>query len=537
MSNGGFFRTYSIAMRESLRVLTLTENPSDTEQIALELHRAYDVEVIRIASAEAFIALLNQHWDIVFSEYEAEDFSAIEVLREVRERDLDLPMIVICRELQDFAISAVLKAGAADCFAFGDLSRLNWAVGRELLSARARREHGRLEEQLWHAQKMEAVGRLAGGMAHDFNNLLTVITGYSDLLLSGKDLQEGQRTALLEVRRAAERGGALTQQLLTFSRRQPMTAQALHINDVIVSVQKLVRRLIGEDIEVVTIPAATRDTVCADQGRLEQVIMNLVVNARDAMPGGGTLTIEAATVHVNEGFAAQHINLKPGPHVMLAIGDTGVGMDADVQRHIFEPFYTTKTDGKGTGLGLATVYAIVQQFSGSVSVHSEKGHGTTVKVYLPVCEDVQLPPAEEKPEQAGLLNGKETILLVEDEARVRKLIRDVLDLRGYHVLEATRGEEALRIAVSHKGAIDLAVVDVVMPEMSGPELVVQIAAMRPEARVLYISGYTEEAIVHHGILDSGAAFLAKPFLPDALVRRIREVLDKSSSTGSEANSG
>jgi signal transduction histidine kinase/ActR/RegA family two-component response regulator len=427
------------------------------------------------------------------------------------------------------AISA-LKAGAADHLTRGKLMRLNAAVEREIRNARMRRERVRLEEQFRQSQKMEAVGRLAGGVAHDFNNLLTVITGYSDMLLASRDLKEAQRTALEEIRRSAERGGALTHQLLAFSRRQPLEARMVPVNDLILQLEKLLRRLIGEDIELVTIAAAAQDLVEADPGRLEQVLMNVVVNARDAMPNGGKLTIETGSVQLSDSFSAKQLGVTPGGYVTISITDTGVGMDETTQSHLFEPFFTTKNPGRGTGLGLATAYGIIRQSGGAIRIFSELGKGTTVRIYLPPSQTRKPAATAERAIQPLALNGAETILLVEDEARVRKLIVDVLTARGYNVLEATRGEEAIRLCKIHHGEIDLAVVDVVMPEISGPELVRQLASLRPATNVLYISGYTDEAIVHHGIPESGAAFLQKPFLPDALARKVREVLDSRSKS-------
>jgi CheY-like chemotaxis protein len=359
-----------------------------------------------------------------------------------------------------------------------------------------------------------------------------VITGYSDLLLAKPDLQEVQRTALEEIRRSAERGGALTNQLLAFSRRQPLQARAIHLNELVLQIEKLLRRLIGEDVELVTIPAAGLDMVEADAGRLEQVIMNLVVNARDAMPNGGKLTIETGTVQLGASFSAKQLGVKPGAYVTISVVDTGTGMDEETKSHLFEPFFTTKSPGRGTGLGLATAYGIIRQSGGAIGIYSEAGQGTTARIYLPRVDDAAVADRE-----AGAANqhldGVETILLVEDEARVRKLIVDILSGHGYRVLEATRGEEAVRLCRLHKSEIHLSVVDVVMPEMSGPDLVRTIAPLRPGMRVLYISGYTDEAIIHHGILRSGAAFLQKPFLPDALVRKVREVLDSRSTSAPE----
>ncbi|HWB84782.1 MAG TPA: response regulator [Bryobacteraceae bacterium] len=518
-------------MPTPLRVLFIGEEGFAT--LAAELRRAgYEPIFERVTTSDELARVLDAAWDIAISDFAVGDFGAIEALHHIQDAGVDLPLIVVSGRITDADALAALKAGAADHLTRGNLMRLNAAVERELRAARLRRERNRLEEQFRQSQKMEAVGRLAGGVAHDFNNLLTVITGYSDLLLASKDLQDSQRTALEEIRRSAERGGALTHQLLAFSRRQPMEARSVHINDLMIQLEKMLRRLIGEDIELVTIPAASRDVVEADPSQLEQVIMNLAVNARDAMPNGGKLTLEIATVQLSESYSAKQLGVRPGMHVMISISDTGTGMDPETQSHLFEPFFTTKGPGRGTGLGLATAYGIIRQSGGTISVTSTLGKGTTVQIYLPLAPD-RPQTTTEKGSPSEWLTGAETILVVEDEARVRKLIADVLSRRGYKVLEGTRGAEALRICGAHDGTIDLAIVDVVMPEMSGPDLVRHITRMRPKTRVLYISGYTDEAIVHHGVLSSGAAFLQKPFMPDALARKVREVLDSRSSSATE----
>jgi signal transduction histidine kinase len=510
-------------MNQPLRILYIGLTGADS--VEEELRRGgFDPSFEPVSNLAQLEAALGAAWDIAIGDFIIGDFGALEALRAIQDREIDLPLIVVSGPIEQADILAALKAGAADHLTRGNLMRLNAAVERELHAAKTRRERTRLEEQFRQAQKMEAVGRLAGGVAHDFNNLLTVITGYSDLLLAGRDLGEPQRSALEEIRRSAERGGQLTHQLLAFSRRQPLEPHIVRLNELILQMEKMLRRLIGEDVELITIPAASRDTVEADAGRLEQVIMNLVVNARDAMPNGGKLTIETGVVHLGETYSARQLGIQPGQHVTISISDTGVGMDEDTQSHLFEPFFTTKVPGRGTGLGLATAYGIIRQSGGAIGIVSELGIGTTARIYLPVAE-AKADAAPKKPAPAGPLNGAETILLVEDEARVRKLIVDVLAARGYRVLEATRGPEAIRLAAAENGPIHLAVVDVVMPEMSGPEVIRQIQPRRPELRVLYISGYTDEAIVHHGVLESGAAFLQKPFLPDVLARRIREVLD------------
>jgi two-component system, cell cycle sensor histidine kinase and response regulator CckA len=517
-------------MPETLQVL-LIGNAGIRHELTEELgHGGYHATLGSATGPAELDLTLKQSWDIAVAHFAPGEFGAIEALQTIRERDIDLPVIVISGKVKDSDVVAVLKAGAADHLTRGNLMRLNAAVERELRAVRLRKERTGLEEQFRQAQKMEAVGRLAGGVAHDFNNLLTVITGYSDLLLTGRDLKDSQRSALEEVRRAAERGGALTHQLLAFSRRQPMQVRTVALNELVMNLQKLLRRLIGEDVSLVIIPAAPFDTVEADPGRVEQVLMNLVVNARDAMPDGGRLTIETANIELTDQFSAKSLGVKPGKYVMLSLTDTGTGMDKETLSHVFEPFFTTKSAGRGTGLGLATAYGIIRQSGGAITLLSESGQGTSARIYLPVsAPEVAQPDAGER--QAGRFDGKETILVVEDEARVRKLICDVLGTRGYAVLEATRGEEALRLARQHKGAIDLLLIDVVMPEMSGPEVAREIGGIRPGTRVLFMSGYTDEAIVHHGIPESGAAFLPKPFLPDRLARKVREVLDARSSTG------
>ncbi len=519
-------------MSQPIRVLFIGDPGASA--VSAELERGgYEPSLERISiESELHTALGAGGWDIAISDFTVGDFGALEALRIIQERGVDLPLIVVSGKIKSAEALVALKAGAADHLTRSNLMRLNAAVEREIRAARLRRERVRLEEQFRQAQKMEAVGRLAGGVAHDFNNLLTVITGYSDLLLAGRDLKDSQRTALEEIRRSAERGGALTHQLLSFSRRQPLEPRTIHVNQLIMQVEKMLRRLIGEDIELVTLPAASQDVVEADAGRLEQVIMNLVVNARDAMPKGGQLTLETGSIHLHEAFSAKQLGVKPGQYVTLSVIDTGIGMDEETLAHVFEPFFTTKSAGRGTGLGLATAYGIIRQSGGAITFFSEPGKGTTARIFLPMAEEKTRVPAESA-EASTLLSGAETILLVEDEARVRKLIVGVLKGRGYKVIEATRGKEAIRLCKEHKGAIDLAVVDVVMPEMSGPELMQQLAPLCPGMRLLYISGYTDEAIVHHGIQESGAAFLQKPFLPDVLVRMVREILDTRSSSANE----
>jgi two-component system cell cycle sensor histidine kinase/response regulator CckA len=384
----------------------------------------------------------------------------------------------------------------------------------------------RSEEQLRQAVKMEAVGCLAGGVAHDFNNILTAITGYCELLLTKQDLQDPVRHDVKHILAAAEQAASLTRQLLAFSRKQVLQPQRLDLNQVVDNLDKMLRRIIGEDIELVTVLGPELGTVMADPGQIEQVIMNLAVNARDAMPQGGKLTIETANADLDEAYSQRRVEVQPGPYVMLAVSDTGVGLDQESQARIFEPFFTTKELGKGTGLGLSTVYGIIKQSGGHIWVYSEPGDGTTFKIYLPRLEA----PGEsaEVSQAPGKCEwGSETILLVEDEELVRRVTARILARHGYNVLESASGCEALAVSREHPGPIHLMLTDAVMPGMSGQELAEKVKSQRPEMKVLYMSGYTENAIVHHGVLDPEIAFIQKPFKYNTLARKVRAMLDVS----------
>lgn len=385
-------------------------------------------------------------------------------------------------------------------------------------------ERKQIEEQFRQAQKMEAIGRLAGGVAHDFNNLLTVIIGHSALLLSQlKDTDLGQD--IKQIEKAGERAASLTRQLLAFSRKQVLQPKILDLNGIVSDVEKMLRRLIGEDIDLGIALDPGLGRVKADPGQVEQVILNLVINARDAMPWGGKITIETTNVNLDETYTRRHVGVESGPYVMLAVSDNGIGMDERTLAHIYEPFFTTKGKDKGTGLGLATVYGIVKQSNGHIWVYSEPGQGATFKVYLPRVEE-SLGVSEASSARARPIRGSETILLVEDETQVRNLTRKILQENGYTVLEARHGEEALELCQQNEGPIHLLLTDVVMPGgMSGRELAERLLSLRPEIKVLYMSGYTDNAIIHHGVLDAGTAFIQKPFDPNALAHKVRAVLD------------
>ena len=390
-------------------------------------------------------------------------------------------------------------------------------------------EMRQLEVQYRQAQKMEAVGRLAGGIAHDFNNLLTAIIGTTALVLEDLGLESRARLDIQEIEKAAKRAAGLTRQLLIFSRQQVLEPRALDLNALVGNLEKMLHRLIGEDVELRTKPAAGLGAVRADPGQLEQAIVNLVVNARDAMPKGGRLTIETADVELDRSYVAGHVPTQPGPYVLLAVSDTGVGMDGATKARLFEPFFTTKEPGRGTGLGLATVYGIVKQSGGYVWAYSELGHGTTFKIYLPrVAETAEAPESTTSPPTP--VGGSETVLVVEDQEEVRKLTKRVLEARGYTVLAARNGAEALEIVAQHVNQIHLMITDVVMPGMNGREVARLACARRSDLKVLYVSGYTGEAVLQHRLLEPGVAFLQKPFTPDVLARKTREVLDNSKET-------
>jgi two-component system cell cycle sensor histidine kinase/response regulator CckA len=386
-------------------------------------------------------------------------------------------------------------------------------------------ERNQLEERLRQAAKMEAVGMLAGGIAHDFNNLLTIINGYSHILLGSLPEGDPNHAAAEQIMKAGERAAALTRQLLAFSRRQVLQPRILDLNQLVTGLENMLRRLIGEDVDLRLVCGGDLGQVSADPGQVEQVIINLAVNARDAMPGGGILTIETSNVTLDAHYALGHTTIKPGEYVALVVSDNGAGMDPSTRARLFEPFFTTKEEGKGTGLGLTTVFGIVKQGGGSVEVYSDPGHGTSVKVFLPrqgrrPNEEVALAPVK-----GG--RGTETILLVEDDEAVRKLVRETLLKQGYTVRDAQHAAAARHIAASHPGPIHLLITDVVMPLEGGRELAASLTRLRPETKVLFMSGYTDQAVVNNGLLNSEAAFLQKPFTPAALAAKVRETLDSN----------
>jgi len=388
-------------------------------------------------------------------------------------------------------------------------------------------ESKRLKEQLLQAQKMEVVGRLAGGVAHDFNNLLTAINGYSELVLNFMEEDNPLRQDVAEIRKAGDRAASLTRQLLAFSRKQVLRPKVLDLNQVMDNMGKMLERLIGSDIDLVINLDSHLGRVMADPGQIEQVVLNLAINARDAMPQGGWLTIETANVDLEESYSRRQMDLQPGLYVLVKVSDTGCGMDPETRSRIFEPFFTTKEMGKGTGLGLSTVYGIIKQSGGHIAVHSKPGKGAAFKIYLPRIDDAMEPDslASQSPEDYG---GQETILLVEDEDGVRQLLSTVLKRQGFKVLEARHGADALDLSTQHEGPIHLVLTDVVMPEMGGLELAQRLQPLHPGAKVLYMSGYAENANLHQHLAGQEIYYLQKPFETIGLLQRVRQLLDAPS---------
>jgi two-component system, cell cycle sensor histidine kinase and response regulator CckA len=517
-----------------VRVLNVEDSPSDAMLVNNQLTEAgYEVIAQRVETAESMRAALESYkWDIILCDYSLPQLNAISAIAVLKESSLDIPLIIISGTVDDMAGVRAMKAGARDYFLKSDLQRLPASVQWEIQEAQNRQtrteaENARLREseiQLRQAQKMDAIGRLAGGIAHDFNNLLTAINGYSDLALRNMASDNEYRRNFEQIKHAGERAASLTRQLLAFSRKQVLQPKILDLNTIVSDMENMLQRLIGEDVELCTALDPSAGNVKADPGQLEQVIMNLAVNARDAMPNGGSIVIETQNVRLDKKYVHGHIDVSSGEYVMLALSDTGVGMSEDTRRQIFDPFFTTKPVGEGTGLGLSTVYGIVNQSGGYVQAYSEISHGTTFKIYLP-REDAACQDEEATVESQALLRGTETILLAEDEDGVRNLASEILSSHGYTVLTGCNGADALMTCDDHPGPIDLLVTDVIMPEMGGRELRTKLLDLYPNAKVLFISGYTDDAIVHHGILESGTPFLQKPFTPAGLARKVRGVLD------------
>ncbi len=521
------------AGRKSLRVLIADDAENDAIIILHALRKAgYQTQYERVWTAERMrAAMLKQAWDVVISDYEMPGFGGFEALQVLRESGQDVPFILVSAVVTEETAVTAMKAGAHDFIMKRKLARLAPAIERELREAQVRAEKRvaesalrQSEDQLRQAQKLEAVARLAAGVAHDFNNILTAIGGHSELLLRQLEPGDARRKNAEQIEKCAYMAAARTRQLLTFSRNQALEPRVVTLNDILRNLERMLKRLIGEDIELTTTLNERLGPIKADPGQLEQVVMNLAVNARDAMPAGGALAITTANVTLDAPRLQDVAGLSAGNYVMLAIADSGTGMTEEVKAHLFEPFFTTKAPGKGTGLGLATCFGIVKQSRGHIEVQSELGQGTTFKLYFPVVQEPAQPLVLGglAPEVAG---GTETVLLVEDETIVRELAVTTLRERGYKVMQAGNGEEGLQVASEHRGRIDLVLTDVVMPTMGGKEMAQALLKSHPESKVLFTSGYSEEVIGEHGLVRPGIEFLQKPYLAASLARRVREVLD------------
>ena len=508
-------------MTKSLRALLVEDSLADAELLLHELKRSgYDVTCERVETADAMrSALARGRWDVILSDYSLPSFSAPEALGVAQAMDSDLPFIIISGTIGEETAVSALKAGAHDFLVKGRLARLIPAIERELRDAAARRERKQLEEQLHHSQKMEAVGQLAGSVAHDFNNVLTAILGFCELALVGLPDDSPNRADLTEIQRAGERAAGLTRQLLAFSRQQVLQPKVHDLNALVSAMESMLRRLIFENIELTLAIDSQLNFVKIDVTQLEQILINLVVNARDAMPQGGKLAISVGQALFDPPMTQTLGN--PSAYLMLAISDNGTGMDEATKLRIFEPFFTTK-GAAGTGLGLATVKRIVKQNGGDISLISSPGRGTSFRIYLPRAAQ-ETAVRHEAP--ADGQHGSETVLLAEDDPAVRRLARLALERSGYRVLEAGNPQEAIRISQDHAGPIHLLLSDVIMPHSKGAPLVDRLRAAYPDVRVLYMSGYTDDAIVRHGVLDEGTPFLQKPFTPHGLAQKVREVLD------------
>ena len=526
-------------MQHHLRLLHLEDNKADADLVATMLRDAgIPCESDRVDTRSGFLKALQQGgFDLIFADYSVPAFDGAAALALAHKLCPDVPFIFISGTLiEEFAID-MMHRGATDYIFKERLGRLVPSVQRILRELDERAERKRAEEalrlsekQFRQAQKMEAVGRLAGGLAHDFNNLLTVIMGHSQVLLT--ELPEGStvRGKIEEMQKAGERAAALIRQLLAFSRKQALEPKVLCLNSVVINLDSMLSRLIGEDIQLAVRTEPEQGHVKADPGQLEQVIMNLVINARDAMSNGGLLVIETSQVQLTR-TPMHHIRpLSPGPYMKLTVTDTGCGMDQDTLSHLFEPFFTTKEEHKGTGLGLSTVFGIVTKNGGAIDVWSQVGHGTTFDIYLPRI-DPQAGPLLLHGTHSAVGRGNETILVVEDEQSVRDLVREELTKIGYRIVEAMNGIEACLIATQYSGQFDMLLTDIVMPGMNGRELAGRLHLIYPNLKVLFMSGYLDDVTANAGLEQHQTAFLQKPFTPDVLARSIRELLDATAHAG------
>ena len=520
-------------MKPSLRLLLLEDDPIDADLIAATLLEAgLACSTHRVDTRNDFVTALNDGgFDMILADYSIPGFDGMTALSLARELAPDVPFLFVSATIgEELAIDA-MHQGATDYVLKQRLGRLVPSVQRALRERDDRRERKKAEEalsqsekQFRQAQKMEAVGRLAGGIAHDFNNLLTVIMGYGHVISTELGPGHPLQNKIEETQKAGERAAMLVRQLLAFSRKQPLEPKNLSLNNVVTNLETMLQRLIGSDIRLVIRLDPANSQVRADQAQVEQVLMNLVVNAKDAMTKGGTLTIDTAQIELANSPLYHVEPLPPGPYVKLSVADTGSGMDRDTQAHIFEPFFTTKEEGKGSGLGLSTVFGIVTQLGGGIDVTSRVSHGTRFDIFFPrVAADKQ--PAFTQQASGQPIGGTETILLVEDDASVRILLRDALRKLGYHVIEAKHGLEACLMASQEMDRLDLLLTDMVMPGMGGRELAQHLITIKPDLRILFMSGFTDDIGILAGHEQGSSGFLQKPFTPELLARTVRKILD------------
>jgi two-component system, cell cycle sensor histidine kinase and response regulator CckA len=514
-------------MKTPLHILHLEDDPNDAAlvQSTLEAGGITCATMCVQTQGEFVSALERGDIDLILSDFTLPTFDGLSALKVAHAKWPGIPLIFVSGTLGEERAVDSLKSGATDYVLKTHLSRLVPAVRRAMQDVEDRAERCRLEAQFIEAQKMEVIGHLASGVAHDFNNILAVIMGYCDLLASDLEPDSPLRKYTVEIQHASERATGLTRQLLVFSRKQMVQPIVLDLNDAIKELDKMLRRLIDEYIVLTIVPGKEIGRIKADTGYVGQVLMNLVVNARDAMPNGGKLTIATSNVTFDEHDAHICTGMIPGNYVVLSVADTGTGMTDEVKKRLFEAFFTTKPVGKGTGLGLATCQTIVQQCSGHIEVQSELGKGTTFKIYFPRVEqpiDVVTKNVETQPTP----RGTETLLLVEDEPSVRHLACNVLESQGYTVLRANNGQDALHVARDHTGSpIRLVITDVIMPLMGGKVMAEWLKATYPDLKILFTSGYTDDAIAQHGVLEPDVVFLSKPYTPATLARKVREMLD------------
>jgi signal transduction histidine kinase len=509
-----------------LRVLIVEDSEDDALLLLRELQRGgYDVSYERVDSAAALeAALTRQEWEVVISDYSMPHFSGIDALQLIREKQLDTPFIFVSGTLGEESAVAALKNGAQDYVMKGNLHRLVPAIQRELREVAARRERKQLEQHVHQLQKFEAIGQLAGGIAHDFNNVLGAILGWAELACNDAPRDSRLYERLQKIRDQAQRAAGLTAQLLAFARRQVLQRKRISLNALVEEGTKLLRRVIAEHIEMRMITAPDLRTTVADPAQLDQVLMNLCLNARDAMPNGGQLTLTTENVELGQDFARRYAYARPGSYILLSVTDTGTGMDPETMQHIFEPFFTTKEMGKGTGLGLATVYGVVKQHGGIITCESQPGRGTTFYVYLPA--DAGTPEDHEAESHQSARSGSETVLLAEDHDGLRQSAQEMLETLGYQVLAASNGAEAVELFRQHADRINIVVLDAVMPVLSGPDAHMQMTAIRPGARVIYTTGYASEATTLAAMRETGVPILQKPYSPKSLTQLIGKVLSR-----------